>query len=84
MEKAIAVKAYEPASELAEGRIRVCLDGCAGSAKEFGKLARSERDLGDNAHRATATTFDRPEQVRIRAGIGDSYRAISRHNFRLQ
>ena len=58
------------------------VDGREHPAEEFGQRMRAQSDAGDDAEPAAAA-FERPEQVRICAGVGDSDLAVRGHDLRL-
>ena len=51
-------------------------------AEELGQRVRAQRDAGDDSKPAAAA-LQRPEEVGIRAGVGDPDLAVGGHDFRL-
>ena len=76
IEQVVAVETNDPSRQLAESGIRPGFDCSENSAEIIGQLPRPECDSGDDAQTAPAPAFESPEQIRIRAGIGDPRRAI--------
>src|SRR6266487_754400 len=84
IEQVVAVETNDPSRQLAESGIRRGLDGSENSAEIIGQLPRPECDSGDDAQTAPAPAFESPEQIRIRAGIGDSHSAVGRDHLGFQ
>ena len=84
IEEAVGVERDEPRDEAAERRIRARVDRRVDDTEEFRQLVRAQREPGHHAEAAAAAALQRPEEIRIRAGIGDAHPAIGGDDFGLQ
>ena len=72
----LAVEADDLADQPAERGVRGRLDRHEHGAEELRQIVRPQREPGHDAEAAATAALDRPEQVRIRAGVGDPHRAV--------
>lgn len=54
------------------------------STEEFGQIVRAQRESGHHSKAAASAALERPEQVRIGAGIDDPNLAVSRDDLGLE
>ena len=82
IEERLRVKLDRLANEPAIGVVGGRLDRREHDAERLRKLVRAQRDAGDDAEPAAAP-FERPEEVGIYAGVGDSDLAVRGDDLRL-
>ena len=84
IEETVGVERDEPRDEAAERRIRARVNRRVDDTEEFRQVVRAQRELGHHAERAAAAALQRPEEVCIRAGIGDAHPPIGGDDFGLE
>src|SRR5262245_16438564 len=80
----LAVENDEVPDQLPVGSVGFRFDREAGGADEFGQFVEAQRDLADDAVTAASAALQRPEQVSVRAGIGQTNLAVSGDDLGLQ
>ena len=81
VEQRLAVEGDDLANQSPKRVVRCRLDGREHRAEELRQVVRSQRELGHDTEAPATASLDRPEQVRMRAGIGDPDRPIGRDDF---
>ena len=76
LSRRLAVEADDPADQPAERGVRRRLDRHEHGAEELRQVMRPQREPGHDAEAAATAALERPEQVRIGAGVGDPHRAV--------
>ncbi len=84
IEEALGVERDEARDQPLERRVGTGADRRVDAAEEFRELVRAQRDLRHHAKAAPAATLQPPEEIRIRAGIGDADGAIGGDDFGLE
>lgn len=84
IEKTVGAEIEEPADQPMESGVGRRLDRRRHAAEEGRQRVRAQRHAGDHAEAAATTTFEGPQQVGVRASIGDPHKAVGRDDFRLQ
>ena len=84
VEQIFAVKTDEIAQQLAKRLIRRSLDPENRAARVLGKFVHAQRHLRGHAESAPSTSFERPEQVRIRTRVRDPNFSVGGYNFRFE
>src|SRR5271154_1642161 len=82
IEKRLCVEFDDSANKAAGCIVRRRLDGREDTAEEFGQRMRAQSHAGDDSE-AAAAAFERPEEVGIRAGVGDPDLAVGGHDLSL-
>ena len=73
IEEFVSVEFEETADQFAERRVRLRADCASSKAEELRQRVSLKRHSGNDAEAATATTFDRPEEIRVGASVGDAH-----------
>jgi hypothetical protein len=81
IEDRLRIEFHDLADEATIGVVGVRLDRREHPAEKLGQRVRLEGDAGDDAEPAAAA-FERPEEVRIRACVGDFDVAVRGHDLR--
>ncbi len=76
VEQALRVERHDLVDQAAVRVVRRGLDRHVHRAEKFRQLARPEGEPGHHAKTAPATALDPPEEVGIRAGVGDPDGAV--------
>ena len=82
IEERLRVEFHDLGDQAPVGFIRRRLDGRGNRAEEFRQRVRAQSDAGDDAEPAAAA-LQRPEEIRIRAGVGDFDLAVGGHDLGL-
>src|SRR5271155_2371107 len=82
IEKRLRVEFNDSANKAAGSVVRRRLNGRENAAEEFGERVRAQGHAGDDAEPAAAP-LERPEEVRIRACVGDPDLAVGGHDLSL-
>src|SRR5215469_14499133 len=84
IEEALAVELEKPPEQLPERGIRCRLDRQQRTTEQRRELVGSECEFGDDPKAAASSALDRPEQVGVRTGIGDTHCAVGRDDLGLE
>src|SRR5262245_5651317 len=84
IEQCLGVESDNTADQSSEGRVRCCLDAQECGAKERRQRVGAKRQPSDNAEAATAAALQRPEQLRIDAGVHGPEPAIGSDDLGLE